>query len=134
VKETELYEQVSTCMPGDVTRIENAISSGIFDMYWCYSGSGHWIEGKIRKGNRIFVRGTQYIWALRQIRSGMRNLWFLVMRDADDVPELYWANSITEVCDLKKTDGKGHLVVDISKIEPVERGWVRIALVLNDWA
>jgi hypothetical protein len=130
MKETDLYAMMRRYLPGTGTRIENSISSGIFDVYWAANGCGSWVENKIQHGNRIRVRGTQMVWGLSQLGQGMANLFFLVIRDEVDVPRLYPALGIFQLCDLNVTDGEGHMLVSLKGQAPIAKGWMPITTVL----
>ena len=125
--ESDLYELEKQNIPGAYTRIENSISSGIFDVHLTTNCLGHWIENKIRRGNVIKVRGTQMVWGREQLLYGLPNLWFIVGTDKKLPPKLYRAAAILPRCDLNRTDGKGHILVDISDLEPAATGWAAIS-------
>jgi hypothetical protein len=114
MQETAVHEWVLANLPGHHVRIENAVSSGIFDLNTCHKGHEHWIEYKIRDGNRIKVRGTQFVWGSDRIAAGAGNLWFLVRRHSDPKAYLYDARTVLARCDPAYNDGKAHMLVDLS--------------------
>lgn len=129
MRETDIYALEVAYLPGVFTRIENSISSGIFDVHLAGYGQTNWIENKVRHGNQIKVRGSQYVWGSRQLQHGMKNLWFLAMLDEEDVPAIYPASVIIAKCLPSVTDKKGHMLVNVAKLV-APRGWSNIRTVL----
>lgn len=130
MKETDLWDLQCQHMVGLGTRIENAISSGVFDSYWTGNSRGVWIENKIQRGNQIKVRGTQLAWGMAHLKAGANNLYFMVVKDRLDLPRLYAAQSIFAHCDLNLTDGKGQMLVNLNNVGCLATGWDNIQKVL----
>lgn len=126
MRETEVHEWVTANLPGVKTRIENAISSGIFDLNIIHKGHEQWVEYKVRDGNLIKVAGTQFTWGLDRLEEGAQNLWFLVMRHGDPEPRLYSGNTILQRCNPAYNDGKRHMLVDLSTV--IARGTGRSSI------
>jgi hypothetical protein len=123
--EADLYEQQRRKLPGTGTRIENAITSGVFDAYWTIRGRGHWIENKIQHGNQILVRPSQFAWGTTQLSHGATNVWFFVAKSAVDPPLLFFARDVLDLVSFDKARS-GKFVVDVRARRSRASGWANI--------
>lgn len=94
MKETKLYEKLKPhlLLWGECDRVENAIVSGMADVYYNIAGETGWIETKIAKSRTIFFEKFQLAWIGKHYRQGARI--FVVVLDAKETIHFYPAGVI----------------------------------------
>lgn len=81
--EADLYQRLRSAIPGKWTRIENAVTFGMFDTNLAREGQEVWVELKILPGKKLRIRPLQYGWAVDRYKlGGMTNAFFLA--EAED--------------------------------------------------
>jgi hypothetical protein len=70
--ETKIWNSLRQHLPKKThsQRIENRVSEGMPDCYLCIDGVPIWVELKIIKSNRIYLRPSQIAWHTSHSRCG----------------------------------------------------------------
>jgi hypothetical protein len=86
MKETALYARLNPKLKsfGCVDRVENSISSGMWDIHATFSGISTWIETKMEKGGKLYFERYQLGWGKRHLQAGATNLFVIAGRDSRD--------------------------------------------------
>jgi hypothetical protein len=87
MKESQFWALVRGKLPGDVERIENALTRGTPDVNGCYDGLDYWLELKILDDkNRCVLRPEQLLWHRKRQAHGGH---VLVLARNEDVIKVY---------------------------------------------
>ncbi|HEX9430276.1 MAG TPA: hypothetical protein VF944_07830 [Candidatus Bathyarchaeia archaeon] len=94
MRETKLYAKLRPHLMvwGECDRVENAVSSGMSDVFYNIGGKTGWIETKVTKGDLIYFEKFQPNWIAKHSRLGAR--MFVLVMDRRDTIHLYPAGVI----------------------------------------
>lgn len=89
MRENELFAKLQPHLAawGEYDRVENAIASGMSDVFFNISGKTGWIETKVAKGDYIYFEKFQPNWIAKHHRQGAR--MFVIVMDKNEAIHVY---------------------------------------------
>ena len=98
MRETELFQKFQPHLSkwGAYDRVENALGSGMSDVFYNIGGSVGWVETKVAKGDWIYFEKFQPNWINKHLRQGFRRMFILVM-DKHETIHLWRAHQVLDV-------------------------------------
>lgn len=85
--ETALYAKLRPRLTkwGTISRVENVLESGMWDIHYCFEGQLGWIETKVEKQGWTYFEKFQPNWGRRYFKAGATNLFIIIERDSGEV-------------------------------------------------
>lgn len=114
--ESEVYEKLKKPFNtfGVLSRVENAIGSGLPDVIYVANGNIIYIELKIIKSNTIYIRPFQYAYAVRTIpHIKPQYFWYLCANQTGI--NMYMFDTLREHI---LREGNGLLSVKLNELKP----------------
>lgn len=104
MREDKLYARLRPYLKkwGNIERIENSVSSGIWDIHYCIDGQLGWIETKIEKGGLLYFEKFQPSFGRRMQRAGCENLYVMTSGPNYDEIRVYLAHVVLSAPMTKK--------------------------------
>ena len=89
MKETVLWDRIrpQLLLWGEADRVENAVGSGMSDIFYNIGGKTGWIETKVAKGDWVYFEKFQPNWMRKHNRQGAR--LFVVILDAKETIHVF---------------------------------------------
>lgn len=105
MKETKLYAKLKPHFDqwGIVDRVENALGSGMSDIFYNFSGNVGWIETKLMKKGELYFEKFQPNWIRRHVRQGFPRMFIIAM---DEEETIYLWNAIDVISTQPRSYGK----------------------------
>lgn len=115
MRETQLYNRIRPhfLLWGECDRVENAVGSGMSDVYYNFGGKTGWVETKVAKGDFIYFEKFQPNWMAKHHRQGARI--FVMVLDKDEAIRVYPAGVILRA---KRTPYDKWVMVDMRELPP----------------
>ncbi len=80
---------------GEVSRVENSIESGMWDIFYMIEGQYNWLETKAEHSGFLYFERFQLNWARRFLRAGATNLFVVAALEGHgDIMEIYPAQKV----------------------------------------
>lgn len=116
MKETSLWAKLRPNLAawGECDRVENAVGSGMSDVFYNIDGKTGWIETKVAKGELIYFEKFQPGWIAKHHRLGAR--MFVMVIDKAETIHLYPAGVILKA---PRTPVGKWTTVDMRDLPPV---------------
>lgn len=101
--ESKLWNRFREALPHfcHAERIENSLERGTPDVHLCYQGKDIYVELKVQRENRNFIRKEQAIWIKRRNQEGGGHSHVLIFNDDIPIFKLY-----TSPLEFAEGDGK----------------------------
>lgn len=95
MRETELFQKLQPHLSkwGAYDRVENALGSGMSDVFYNINGSVGWIETKVAKGDMIYFEKFQPNWINKHLRQGFKKMFVMVLDKRHDI-HLWYASEV----------------------------------------
>jgi hypothetical protein len=96
MRETKLWEKIRPhlLLWGEADRVENAIGSGMSDVFYDIAGKCGWIETKLEKNGLLYFEKFQPNWMAKHVRQGARV--FVITMDREETIKIYPAGVILQ--------------------------------------
>lgn len=97
MKETKVYAKLRLNLDswGECDRVENAVGSGMSDVFYNIEGKTGWIETKVEKKGGIYFEKFQPNWIAKHSRLGAR--MFVVVMLSDETLCFFRAHEVLRV-------------------------------------
>jgi len=79
MRENKLWNRLSPKLKhwGEVSRVENAVEPGMWDIFYTFEGQMGWLETKIVHSNKLYFEKFQIPWGRRYWRKGANQMFIL---------------------------------------------------------
>lgn len=118
MRENKLWNRLSPKLKawGEVSRVENIVEPGMWDIFYTFEAQMGWIETKIVHSNKLYFERFQIPWGRRYWHNGANQMF--VLAGFEDQKGTIYVYHVKEIVQAPTTIDRKFTVISLLDINP----------------